>query len=1140
MFSLKDDFKSFDDNKIPYSFSVERHTETENLHVGVTDEGFSFKSIGNRFILNTPVFKTGAFSTKFKINYLAEFNPKFYIFFQYDRQKRTGKGLFFEYDLKDTFSVALVNVDKMAIDVIETKKITGICLNDSTFYSLNAEIKEDLVECIIEDKKITFNCENKKGNLAIERKNFIGELIFNEIEFCSNDEFDCENVLPARTVDIPLRNGGDIPYKFTWEINRLESDYYLLCSLDGGTKTRKLNREDRPGQYSVERDFMDFPYVGIRVNNNDNKYYLFSKKIAFIDPNIFWECQKEFFGDVEIPIKRCFKLDEFNIDEDIEIIFGYKNLLCSCYATQMGAGEFRYDINGNMLYSGEPVDGKDIYEVFSPFDKKVISYIPEVCYKREEAIEHIKYNHYFDVTENIDFTLNIKTKTQCEYLSVKARILNIYETEIIDEKDADFKFVNWKYGYMEGESHVTFGKLEVGVYKIEFLIYYGDKLYNKIMKVFEVMDENSDEIPALKSGLPFMFSMPNELKWLMRNSFDLWNPARSCNIEHYISCVTDTPIEAETRKVWEVIKPFKREWFAWLAKRTCREWSPESHPEIIANADYLYNSIETEMHPIRNDLWKINNYRRDEFMKIFYSFLHDNPEIAEKLDYKEGMPEFTYAHLKNLMDTCHKEWVNYAVEKLLLLFKEQNERFKEVNPKVKRSIYGPFNIYVSPTNTYQSIKAYGLPCDERLAEDVYTGFTIFEDYPYSCSYQTYRGPFAIMTVLAHIPKLRVYIEQYKGGIGGCIDGAVKFANPPMGAYNLEPYQNSTHTFEFVFNTPHKLADGYHYWSTYGFHRPDYKFEMMDELVKDWTYVIENKPKKPVKSLAFIAEYTDDEDVYDDSIIDLEGFAKFNNRSDNSHGVIHECSREAGVPNGFALKFDTLKTLSADECDLLILPTLKGVKEEYIKEIRRLYNDGVNLIAVSDIDGLEDIFKVEKSPETVKVNCLEYNGATEYIYERNAELTYKPCGADVIVKGNDNTPCVIATERTALINTALTELGAECFEGVPGRSRRVVGTLIRNALKDIIRTLSRPLVYSDNMGLSLFETESGKTTILAIDYTPFDNTEKGVKQAVVNVNMDDVIDAKSNSEIMIGKKDGVVKELRFDIKPHGFVFIDLEK
>lgn len=86
----------------------------------------------------------------------------------------------------------------------------------------------------------------------------------------------------------------------------------------------------------------------------------------------------------------------------------------------------------------------------------------------------------------------------------------------------DFPRIN---GYRQLWSDAAFPELPVGVYKIEFRVLYGGTLYRRVVHTFEVYDPASGANPALASGLPFAFSMPNEQKWLERNSFDPWNPA---------------------------------------------------------------------------------------------------------------------------------------------------------------------------------------------------------------------------------------------------------------------------------------------------------------------------------------------------------------------------------------------------------------------------------------------------------------------------------------------------------------------------------------------------------------------------------------------------------------------------------------
>ena len=64
MFHLTDDFRACDANRQPYSFQVERHTETENLHAWVRDSCFCLSSVGNRHILNVPAFSEGRFEMR--------------------------------------------------------------------------------------------------------------------------------------------------------------------------------------------------------------------------------------------------------------------------------------------------------------------------------------------------------------------------------------------------------------------------------------------------------------------------------------------------------------------------------------------------------------------------------------------------------------------------------------------------------------------------------------------------------------------------------------------------------------------------------------------------------------------------------------------------------------------------------------------------------------------------------------------------------------------------------------------------------------------------------------------------------------------------------------------------------------------
>jgi len=321
MFQIQDSFIAYDKNKQPYSFTVERHTETDNFHAGVIEEGFSLKSVGNRHILNTPKFHTGTFFAEFKATFLKEFDPEFLLLFHYQEEVRKGEGIRIRCRLDGLLEMELVSVEGSSIVVQAQKSFTDFYLSEESFLPLTLEIREDRISCCVDTKEAVFSILSGAGRLAIERSNFIGELILKKIAFESRDEFQSRIIIPQVTAEIPLINGGDIPYTLTWQLEEVEGEFYLRCALDGGTKTRPVNREDRMGQYATELDWMETPYVGIRNFGQDHIYNISEGMNCFVDPNIFWDCLKEYFNDTELPIRVCYKVNVPVIDEQAEIIF---------------------------------------------------------------------------------------------------------------------------------------------------------------------------------------------------------------------------------------------------------------------------------------------------------------------------------------------------------------------------------------------------------------------------------------------------------------------------------------------------------------------------------------------------------------------------------------------------------------------------------------------------------------------------------------------------------------------------------------------------------------------------------------------------------------------------------------------------
>lgn len=262
--------------------------------------------------------------------------------------------------------------------------------------------------------------------------------------------------------------------------------------------------------------------------------------------------------------------------------------------------------------------------------------------------------------------------------------------------------------------------------------------------------------------------------------------------------------------------------------------------------------------------------------------------------------------------------------------------------------------------------------------------------------------------------------------------------------------------------------------------------------------------------------------------------------ESGQSIVYECARESGVPSGFGIRTDALNTVTGRDCDVLVLPSLASMEESVLQEIRRLYREGVNLIAVSDVSGLEELFGVEKHAVECAFESVEYQGKTEYVYNTKGTLSYQPTAGRTVVTVNETLPAVIATDRTVLINAAMRNFGcADKTKMGDSKGCFVVGKLIRKAITQLVKTLSDPCAVGDGVGITLFEDEHGKRMLLAIDYSPFDNQERTAHEVSVRLFMPDVYNVKSEQEIKSVKVDGIVRELRFDILPHGFCFVELE-
>ena len=150
------------------------------------------------------------------------------------------------------------------------------------------------------------------------------------------------------------------------------------------------------------------------------------------------------------------------------------------------------------------------------------------------------------------------------------------------------------------------------------------------MTIFEVLsDDPEGECPPLASGLPEMFPMPNEIRWLESDGFDplgAWG-----GHGHYFSGACRYPAAGRKLKIWELLKLYRRTWMLMLTTRNTGDTDIDSpiNDELIRHADYV-DAYDTRFTG-RYDLYSAAHYK-DGLLQLLKQFVQEEKPPLEKLD----------------------------------------------------------------------------------------------------------------------------------------------------------------------------------------------------------------------------------------------------------------------------------------------------------------------------------------------------------------------------------------------------------------------------------------------------------------------------------------------------------------------------
>jgi len=1071
-------FQCFGEKNIPYGMRVEKDTIYTHEHTRVEDGVFYITCTGNHFLCRTPHLRT--FDAEIILNsHYHNGYTGFRFLFGYDSIRRTGYALNFRMEhnkLEMDFSAVQRRknsiIEKAELDFPdpgENKLTLSVSTDGTTVSGSVGEIHFSY----------TLPGEYCAGEIGISMLNGM-EIGMYGFTVTSNDPLEYRVIAPEKTVEIPLRGGGNMPYTLTYSVHQYDNQPYLSYSFDGGAQYRE-QYPDYPretGQYCVEQDRITDPYVALYDSRTEESLchaMIYHGMRATTDPGLVWQVLRSYFQVIDLPAKGTIPLQD-GIDWDhLQISFGYGHKGARGYMMQSETDiEYIFDFaTGEEIYQGKARSAE--YIELTSYSEKTIARVPKTIYDYDAVIYHLQNNHFFEENESISFDAVIHCSKDPAFLTVKADLQDVYG-EYIKNMDC----VPTETGYS-----FSCGALPVGVYRIFVTVFYGDKPCLERDVVFEVYDPAGVRCAPLESGLPFLFSTPNEQKYLDRDAFDLYTPVPDCDMEHFYSCSAMPGDIGVRKKIWESNKLFARPWYVWNSphRTITREEFKAFGEEILRHCDYCYYPEKHEWGVMRHDYFQLRSYNNTGLMEYLHDFLALHPEYDFGIT--PGSTTLNMSQLKALLTTCLSEWMDYANKRVGEDTRAQTEWMRSMNPGIKRACYGVFPVYSGPMTTHHSCKYIGHAPDCSLADYTYDGFGQLEDYPYSCSYHTYHGPYFVTHALLHNPGLAIYPEQYTASAGGCIDGAVKDAHPPLGKYDMPPYFNITLSYEYVYNTAHLTPEGFRFWTKRGFMQRDFSPAFVDTFVRGWKNVTRHEPVRPLRAAAYLSEIPGDEDIMKFT----ESDQSISNRSNMGLTYLFETARLGGLPCGFAVTYDTLLNLTPDMTDCVVLPSLKDAPAAVISHLRKLHESGVALAAVSRVDGLEDIFGVEYAPQTVEIDCLASDDTEEPICPDTANLFYIPTDAKTVLwaVGTDGKsyPAILRNGNALLLNAPTDELGRAKNRFWPIYNAPNISALLREVLTAQLQTLAQPTAQADNCGITLLEDQNGDTLLLAVNYSNYE-------------------------------------------------------
>ncbi|MBR2376054.1 MAG: hypothetical protein IKA88_07180 [Clostridia bacterium] len=1114
-FQFNNGLYNHDDNGQPYSIEVEKDNPYYHLNGTVKEQGYGLTFSGARAYINVP--SISEFGLQFNLmhykNGCVGINENFGVVFGYDRQNRTGYQLDISVLAKGGTEIALYEITGACTQLLKKQEYEFVREYDKK-YAVELVVGNKKVFCQIGDCTFEYVVRMKKGKIGFTRENAFREIFISDLRL-ETQEIEPKKVGEYHLV-LPRDNGGVLPYSLHLTLSKLGEDitqveYTFGDGLYSRPPAEKVNGACWATIYEE--------ITGLYFKLNDSKrLYIDNGTFRVLDTNYTSKSNTNDGGELsaidgvlqtyravcnvrEKPFSGAFLLQ--NVDEIKELCVGYERFEQMYAELYKGAREFIYDKTGALLYNGESLDNEFTVAVSSPLNEELAAQIPVTAYNRADIIHHLQGNHYFYTTQEAEFQIDVRSVHAIDDITVKCILQDAFLNPI-RELDGYTKEKPYTYSAKPCKAYgVKIPPLALGVYHLSVEVYYFGKLVKEHHSAFEVLDKNSDMSPQEASGLFHAHVGDGAPLGGINFVPDPWFPMADCNMHHYVDVALVLPGEAEERRAWEIYPLFKRKIFAWMNNRCVNKEDLASGATldwgITKNADYIYSQ-----HGGRNENQLYGRYDffvyrvvRSQMLDMLEEFLCLHEDVRKQAGLVNVKERFTLEDYRNFMSISYGSFIDYCLPIIAEDNRKEWLKVKAVNSKAKRTTYGHTNLYLSSYTSVYSSRWFGV--DATKAYENADGYYQFEDYPHVCGYSTTRGAWTVTTAKFLDSRIRIFPELYDGWREGCPDAAICPAKPPIGLFTCYPYMCVTQVYEYIFNTPHYRSDKetYSYWKDYGimlfaeylmYNDPQAK---MDEFLSAWGKAMDNLPIAPQKGSVLLYELTSDDDRFDkDKLYDeysggdygYSGHA-IHNISDSGLAYMYKALREGGLPVSGAIDYARLQALNQENCDMVVLPSLAKADVKAIDALRKLHANGVPLIAVHNVDGLEDVFGVKANRRKKRLTYLTDGESIEYIQPYEVELYYDVVDGEVLLSADDHTPILIRKGNTLLLNAPICQVGIDSMKHLVYNTASNISVLLEQTVTDCMRGFSTAGYIADKRcGVTPFVNKRGEDILLLVDYS----------------------------------------------------------